>query len=359
MSDQVSLGLLAIIAGIAIGILAFVPYVAISYRRHGRLTARRLVLAFALLVYFLAIWTYTLLPLPDPDAIRCTSPQLNPLVLGDDLGVAFASGHPLTHPAFLQIALNILLFLPLGFFVRLIWHRGWATATVVGFALSLLIETTQLTGVWGIYPCSYRLFDVEDLITNTFGALLGGILSLALPLRLRARPSELVDARAPHPVTAARRLIGMTCDVLSVMLTALAVGVTLSIVDYLVTGGDVSTEAAFWYDLAGDLSPLIVTLAYMLATGRTIGNAAVQLKYTGAQMPVLWARLLRFAGGIGGFQVVVLLPDPWTLAGLVLVVVSFVLVFTTRGHRGLPGILSGQELVDSRAPAAAEAAQRV
>ncbi len=41
------------------------------------------------------------------------------------------------------------------------------------FLTSLLIETTQLTGIWGIYPCAYRLFDVDDLITNTLGGILG------------------------------------------------------------------------------------------------------------------------------------------------------------------------------------------
>ena len=215
--------------------------------------------------------------------------------------------------------------------------------------------------MWGIYPCAYRLFDVEDLITNTFGALLGGILSLAIPLRLRTGTSRIADARAPQPVTAARRLLGMTCDVVSVVLTSLAVSVILSAADYLITGGDISVDAAFWYDLAGNLIPLLVTLVYMLWRGRTIGNDAVQLRYTGARMPILWSRLLRFLGGIGGFQLVSLLPDPWSLAVPVLVVASFVLVFTTHDHRGLPGIVSGQQLVDAResVPVETDAGARV
>ena len=31
----------------------------------------------------------------------------------------------------------------------------------------------QLTGVMGVFPCSYRLFDVDDLIWNTSGAVIG------------------------------------------------------------------------------------------------------------------------------------------------------------------------------------------
>ena len=79
--------------------------------------------------------------------------------------------------AFLQVVLNVVLFLPFGVFVRLITHRGVVVATVLGFAVSLLIEVTQLTGVWGVYPCAYRLFDVDDLLTNTLGAFLGAVLS--------------------------------------------------------------------------------------------------------------------------------------------------------------------------------------
>ena len=42
----------------------------------------------------------------------------------------------------------------------------------LGLAASLLIETAQLTGLFGIYAFSYRAFDVDDLAWNTAGALL-------------------------------------------------------------------------------------------------------------------------------------------------------------------------------------------
>ena len=44
---------------------------------------------------------------------------------------------------------------------------------MIGFLASLLIEVTQLTGIFGLYPCAYRFFEVDDLITNTTGTLLG------------------------------------------------------------------------------------------------------------------------------------------------------------------------------------------
>ena len=41
------------------------------------------------------------------------------------------------------------------------------------FFLSLFFELTQLTGLYFIYPRPYRLFDVDDLLLNTLGGIIG------------------------------------------------------------------------------------------------------------------------------------------------------------------------------------------
>src|SRR5690606_31834415 len=124
-------------------------------------------------------------------------------------------GEPLTtlvqDPAFLQVALNVLLFVPLGFFVRRVLRRGVLVATLVGLATSLLVELTQATGVWGIYDCAYRLLDVDDLIVNTAGAAIGSIASV-LVVRRREEQVEL-----PTSVTLGRRWVGMVSDLLFVL----------------------------------------------------------------------------------------------------------------------------------------------
>ena len=60
---------------------------------------------------------------------------------------------------------NIVMFLPIGFCIPLLWRLkpGWAVA--VGAACSLFIELMQLRLARGT--------DVDDLILNTLGALLG------------------------------------------------------------------------------------------------------------------------------------------------------------------------------------------
>lgn len=65
---------------------------------------------------------------------------------------------------------NILLFMPLGFLLPLIWEglRKWWCALLAGFSFSLLIEASQLF--------NNRSTDVDDLIMNTLGALLGYVL---------------------------------------------------------------------------------------------------------------------------------------------------------------------------------------
>jgi VanZ family protein len=64
-----------------------------------------------------------------------------------------------------------------------------------GFLFSLLCEITQITGLFFIYPAPYRIFDVDDLIINTLGAVVG---YLIFPLVFRMLP-KIEDGN--HQVT--------------------------------------------------------------------------------------------------------------------------------------------------------------
>lgn len=63
--------------------------------------------------------------------------------------------------------LNILLFVPLGFFLPLLWKEFQSLKRTVlcGLCLSLGIEILQIF--------TFRLTDIDDLITNTLGTLFG------------------------------------------------------------------------------------------------------------------------------------------------------------------------------------------
>ncbi|WP_106815783.1 VanZ family protein [Microbacterium timonense] len=347
MEDQLILAVVAITLGLVVGVLLFVPFVALSYRRRGGFGIGRFLLWGAALVSAMAIWTYTLLPLPDPDAIRCAGVNLDVTTLADDVRVAVSrGGNPAVDPAVLQLLLNVLLFVPLGFFLRVLGGRGVAVAAVVGVALSGFVELTQLTGVWGLYPCGYRVFDVVDMLTNALGAVLGSLLGLVVPRRHRGSP-KLPDADRPQPVTRGRRLLGMFCDALAAWVLGLSVIVAVQL-SLSLLGADAAVRDGSAAEVVGAAVPVVVWLVVTTASGATVGDHAVQLRFTGGQLPVGLARVLRFVGGIGGYLVLSVLPGAWAFVAAVFAAVSLVLVFTTGGHRGLPGLVSGQRLVDAR-----------
>lgn len=351
MGDQISLGVLAIVLGAIAGVILFVPFVALSYRRRGRLTAGRAMLWAAALVYFLAIWTYTFLPVPATSDYRCAGVNLDVWAFVGDLRQVWAQpANPFLDPITLQLALNVLLFLPLGFFLRVFFGRGIVVALAVGLGLSLVIETTQLTGVWGLFPCAYRVFDVDDLLTNTTGALLGSLAAFLVPRRHRTGQAP-ADADIPRPITRRRRALGAFCDLLSAGLVLVGATIVVQLAlqllgrDDLVDDGTVAAYAA-----TGTV--LVVWLVMVLVTGRTIGDNTVDLHYTGGPLPVPLARLLRYAGGVGGLYLFDLLPDPWSGFGALFLIAAVVLVVTTKDGRGLPGLLSGQRVEDTRRPPA-------
>lgn len=70
--------------------------------------------------------------------------------------------------SFQSIGLNILLFIPLGYLwkVGFLYHKRWYNAALWGMMSSLLIEIIQLVFCLG-------WFDIDDLINNTLGAVIG------------------------------------------------------------------------------------------------------------------------------------------------------------------------------------------
>lgn len=66
--------------------------------------------------------------------------------------------------------LNIIMFMPLGFLLPLIWaeYRSFLKTAIVGLFFSLAIEICQLFNL--------RHTDVDDLLMNTLGAMLGYVI---------------------------------------------------------------------------------------------------------------------------------------------------------------------------------------
>lgn len=72
-----------------------------------------------------------------------------------------------------QVAGNVLLFIPLGFALPILFFRIKNIKTIlIGFTLSLAIELIQATS--GLFlGYNYRSCDIDDLILNTIGTIIG------------------------------------------------------------------------------------------------------------------------------------------------------------------------------------------
>ncbi len=345
MSDELYPVVAAVVGAGVLAMGLFVPFVALQYRRHGTLRFSQVLIWGAVLVYSLAVLTYTLLPLPTVTSALCAdggaSVQLHPARVVHDVARGVARGHGLLRNSALQQAVfNVALFVPLGAFVRYLRGTRVVAATAVGLVVSLLVELTQLTGDWFAYPCAYRVFDVDDLISNTAGALLGAVLAPALVL-VPGQHRDDNPGRA-GPVTAWRRLLGMVCD------WAVSQGTGIALVFTYRVALDADTVPpridSVVQTLLLSVVPAFVLLAVLLRSHRSPGEAVVRLRpRTARRAP---ATFLRWLAGIGGY--LLLSAGESRLAGL-LALVSVVAVLVTRGHRGLAYRVVGWDVVDDRA----------
>lgn len=68
--------------------------------------------------------------------------------------------------------LNVILFIPFGFLEPLLAKLNWIKALISGVVFSLCIEEIQLAVVL-VIGYSFRFIDVNDIICNTIGAMIG------------------------------------------------------------------------------------------------------------------------------------------------------------------------------------------
>ncbi|HCG4536176.1 VanZ family protein [Lysinibacillus fusiformis] len=78
-----------------------------------------------------------------------------------------------------EILLNIIMMIPFGFLYPIINKKGVIKTVITTLYFSLNIEFFQLLSVWW-GSIVIRRFDVTDLITNTFGGLIGYLMFVGL-----------------------------------------------------------------------------------------------------------------------------------------------------------------------------------
>ena len=335
--------------------VTFLPWLAAQYRRYGRLRGWPAAVSTAVGLYACGLVAFTLFPLPDEPPGACSRSatwQLVPLGSVQD-ALARASGSDplgfLTHPAVLQVLLNVVLFVPLGVLARWRFGVGLLPAVLLGAAVSLGIETTQGTAVLGAYPCPYRVADVDDLLTNTLGALVGGL--LAAPARRLLPDPVPAPAADLEPPTLPRRGLAVVVDLLALVAAAGLATVTLTLGVAAVAGTAALDTTTFDTLRAGAgyaVPVLLVGLLPLLGRHRsTPGQAAVGLTVadrTGTTAAPRVRVLLRSVLHWAPLAVLVDLADTPRQTGLAIaawLAVLLLAVLVLPGRRSPGGVLSG------------------
>lgn len=257
--------LLALLAWPFVAAAVTLPILVWQYRRYNKLTFTFSALVYSFILYLLGLASFTLYPMPDNPAQFCSiyniSPQLIPFTFISDFSKEGMR-------AVLQVVMNIVFFVPLGVFGSLLFRWKFWPVLFASLGVSLFIETAQLTGAFWLYPCSYRLFDVDDLMFNTFGSLIGFGLASLIPKkeRLRAERGDIV-AR-PGML---RRLVGFGIDQMAVWATS----VVVALVWYFIAGKDAALDAQPYINW-GALT-LIHFVLPLIWQGKTVGGVLVRM----------------------------------------------------------------------------------
>lgn len=325
---------------IQLGFLAFplfalllaVPYALYQYRRFGAISIWKTFVVFTFILYCLCAVSLIVFPLPaDHSAVveSARTPQLHPFHVIEQirettdfsLGDRSTWGPALRSSVVYEAIFNVMLTVPLGAYLYYLFRCRWWMALLIGMATTLLFETSQLTGLFGLYAHPYRLFDVDDLILNTTGTMLGFWLMIppAWALPSMDEVNEQARERGSSRVSLTRRALAAVVD-----LTVLAVLFVLAWIVLSPTDAQIAKALAVDPSRAGaktlafrfigglfadPMSALLLALGIgavlfavipMASKGRTIGKALVGIrivKADGGDAPAwgYWVRYLASA----------------------------------------------------------------
>lgn len=262
-----------------LAVLFTIPYIAWNYHKYGSVLSLRILIVYSFILYMLCAYCLVILPLPTGEAAANLSGHQAQLVPFTFLGdIARESDAVLSQPrtwltvfnsnAFLTTLFNLFLTMPFGMYLRYYFRCGWKRTLVYSLLLSLFFELTQLSGLYFIYSGSYRLFDVDDLIVNTCGSMIGFVLARIamrfLPSREELDRESFVRGRR---VSLLRRIVAFIYDEI-----AYAV---LFIVAFLIWTANFGTMSVWVYAL--------IWLAYfalcpIVLRGQTIGHRLTKLR---------------------------------------------------------------------------------
>ena len=163
------------------GALAYAAVAGVVILLAGRLLGWRASRAQAGLVLSTCFVIFLALsPFPDPAALDCSSggepALLTPFGFLEPYRRLWQAGRPplawLTNLGIVSPIMNVVFFAVVGAFLAGL-TRSSLGALAFACTLTVFIEVSQLSALYGLYPCPYRQFDIDDLLLNVAGVMLG------------------------------------------------------------------------------------------------------------------------------------------------------------------------------------------
>lgn len=262
-----------------LAVLLTIPYIMHQYRTYGATLPLRIVIIFSFIFYLLCCYFLVSLPLPPIEEVaHYTTPKMQLIPFDSLRDISFSTSlvwddpstylKALNEPSVLQVLFNILMCIPFGVYLHYYFRFSFRKTLLFSFLLSLSFECLQLSGLLFIYPRPYRLFDVDDLITNTLGGMIGYGISLIIARILPTR--EQLDERSYQKgmhVTAFRRMLAFGIDVICCILCYACATFMIQ-------------EASYHLLIYAIIIFLLFFLIPMLTKGKTLGKMAVKIRLT-------------------------------------------------------------------------------
>lgn len=229
MENYVEVIKIAIITFPFIALTISLPFLLSQYHKYGSVSMFKALIIYSFVLYLTCAYFLVILPLPtfaEVAAMNTPRAQLVPFAFVGDFITHSALDvmNPATYvPTLMQSYFfvpiyNILLTLPFGIYLHYYFRRNLKQVVVITFLLSLFFELTQLTGLYFIYPRGYRLFDVDDLILNTLGGVVGYFLAIPLTKVLPDRAKlDAYTLEKGQVVSGMRRTLAFWLDLIACM----------------------------------------------------------------------------------------------------------------------------------------------
>ena len=281
----------SIIAFPFVAFILTIPFLIFQYRKYGAIPIIKSIIFYSFILYLLTSYFMVILPLPSMKYVlqlKTDTTQLIPFKFVSDIlqliprKIATVKGflELLSIPTVYIVIFNFLLTMPFGIYLNYYFNKKWYQTIIITFFLSLFFELTQLSGLYGIYPRPYRLFDVDDLIINTLGGLFGHMITplfvLFLPTQKEIENKSYIKGKK---VSILRRILVVLIDIIFLVIISIFIKI-LTFNTVLINYSSLMAISIYYL-----IFPVIFD-------GQTVGKHILKLKISGNKDEIKWYNIV-------------------------------------------------------------------